>query len=77
MAGLVALVVFTAEQPRFAAGFCAGAAAALGVRLREVIARTGLGVSGPNCMGNVCKPASFVTLTEDRPHNMDMGEKQP
>lgn len=31
LAGLVALVVFTAEQPRFAAGFCAGAAAALGV----------------------------------------------
>ena len=50
------------------------AGAALGVRLREVIARTGLGVSGPNCMGNVCKPARFVTLTEDRPHNMDMGE---
>ena len=50
------------------------AGAALGVRLREVIARTGLGVSGPNCMGNVCKPASFVTLTEDRPHDMNMGE---
>ena len=50
------------------------AGAALGVRLREVIARTGLGVSGPNCMGNVCKPARFVTLTEDRPHNMAMGE---
>ena len=50
------------------------AGAALGLRLREVIARTGLGVSGPNCMGNVCKPARFVTLTEDRPHNMDMGE---
>ena len=50
------------------------AGAALGVRLREVIARTGLGVSGPNCMGNICKPAGFVTLTEDRPHNMSMGE---
>ncbi len=50
------------------------AGAALGVRLREVIARTGLGVSGPNCMGNICKPAGFVTLTEDRPLNMEMGE---
>ena len=29
LAGLVALVILTAEQPRFAAGFCAGAAAAL------------------------------------------------
>jgi AraC-like DNA-binding protein len=25
-------------------------------------------------MGNVCKPARFVTLTEDRPHDMNMGE---
>ena len=40
--------------------------AKLGARLRETIARTGLGVSGPNCMGNICKPARFVTLTEDR-----------
>ncbi len=39
----------------------------LGVELRRVIAETGLGVSGPNCMGNICGPASFVTLTEDRP----------
>ena len=48
--------------------------AALGVKLREVIARTGLGVSGPNCMGNICKPARFVTLTEDRPLDMTSGE---
>jgi acetyltransferase len=40
--------------------------AKLGARLRAVIAKTGLGVSGPNCMGNICKPARFVTLTEDR-----------
>ncbi len=39
----------------------------LGIELRRVIAETGLGVSGPNCMGNICGPASFVTLTEDRP----------
>jgi acyl-CoA synthetase (NDP forming) len=50
------------------------AGAKLGQQLREVIARTGLGVSGPNCMGNVCKPARFVTLTEDRPLNMTPGE---
>jgi acetyltransferase len=49
------------------------AGAKLGKRLREVIAKTGLGVSGPNCMGNVCKPARFVTLTEDRPLNMTPG----
>ena len=29
-------------------------AAALGRELKAVIAETGLGVSGPNCMGNVC-----------------------
>ncbi len=49
------------------------AGAKLGVRLREVIAQTGLGVSGPNCMGNVCKPARFVTLTEDRELNLTPG----
>ena len=39
----------------------------LGDELRLAIAETGLGVSGPNCMGNICGPSSFVTLTEDRP----------
>jgi acetyltransferase len=42
-------------------------AAALGRELSQVIARTGLGVSGPNCMGNVCAKSRLVTLTEDRP----------
>ncbi|MGE3247590.1 MAG: CoA-binding protein, partial [Beijerinckiaceae bacterium] len=42
-------------------------AEALGVDLRKAIAETGIGVSGPNCMGNICGPSSFVTLTEDRP----------
>ncbi|HWF94904.1 MAG TPA: acetate--CoA ligase family protein [Xanthobacteraceae bacterium] len=42
-------------------------AAALGRELKAVIAETGLGVSGPNCMGNVCAKSSLVTLTEDRP----------
>jgi acetyltransferase len=39
----------------------------LGEELRKAIADTGIGVSGPNCMGNICGPASFVTLTEERP----------
>lgn len=39
----------------------------LGRELRKVIRETGLGVSGPNCMGNICGPSGFVTLTEDRP----------
>jgi acyl-CoA synthetase (NDP forming) len=41
-------------------------AAKLGRQLAAVIAETGLGVSGPNCMGNVCAKSRFVTLTEDR-----------
>src|SRR4051794_28968180 len=54
----------------FSAGFGEGfdqEAAALGRELKQVIAETGLGVSGPNCMGNVCAKQSFVTLVEDRP----------
>jgi acyl-CoA synthetase (NDP forming) len=54
----------------FSAGFGEafdGAAAALGRELAAVIAETGLGVSGPNCMGNVCAKSRLVTLTEDRP----------
>ena len=42
-------------------------AAALGRELTAVIAETGLAVSGPNCMGNVCAKSRLVTLTEDRP----------
>src|ERR1700692_3020739 len=54
----------------FAAGFGEAfdnEAAALGRELAAVIAETGLGVSGPNCMGNVCAKSRLVTLTEDRP----------
>jgi acetyltransferase len=54
----------------FSAGFGEGfdaQAAALGRELAAVIAQTGLGVSGPNCMGNVCAKSRLVTLTEDRP----------
>jgi acetyltransferase len=54
----------------FSAGFGEAfdaSAAALGRELKDVIAQTGLGVSGPNCMGNVCAKSRLVTLTEDRP----------
>ncbi len=54
----------------FSAGFGEGfdrEAAALGRELAAVIAQTGLAVSGPNCMGNVCASSRLVTLTEDRP----------
>ena len=40
--------------------------AALGRELAAAIAETGLAVSGPNCMGNVCSKTRLVTLTEDR-----------
>jgi acetate---CoA ligase (ADP-forming) len=53
----------------FSSGFGEGydtAAARLGQELAAVIAETGLAVSGPNCMGNVCAKSHFVTLTEDR-----------
>ncbi|HZO44567.1 MAG TPA: acetate--CoA ligase family protein [Xanthobacteraceae bacterium] len=41
-------------------------AADLGRELAAVIAETGLAVSGPNCMGNVCARARFVTFPENR-----------
>ncbi len=41
-------------------------AATLGRELADVIAETGLAVSGPNCMGNVCAKTRFVTFPEDR-----------
>jgi acetyltransferase len=44
-----------------------------GRQLAAVIAETGLGVSGPNCMGNVCAKSRLVTLTEDRPLSLHMG----
>jgi acetyltransferase len=60
----------------FSAGFGEGldsAATARGRELAAVIARTGLAVSGPNCMGNVCAKSRFVTLTEDRPLAVEPG----
>ncbi len=60
----------------FSAGFGEGFdthAAALGRELAEVITETGLGVSGPNCLGNVCARSRLVTLTEDRPLTVRSG----
>jgi acetate---CoA ligase (ADP-forming) len=60
----------------FSAGFGEGfdqKAAALGRELVAVIADTGLGVSGPNCLGNVCARSRLVTLTEDRPLTVQSG----
>jgi acetate---CoA ligase (ADP-forming) len=48
-------------------------AAKLGRELADVIAETGLAVSGPNCMGNICAKSSFVTLAEDRPLTLRQG----
>ena len=47
--------------------------ATLGRQLKETIRRSGLGVTGPNCMGNVCTKSRLVTLTEDRPMQMTPG----
>jgi acetate---CoA ligase (ADP-forming) len=60
----------------FSSGFgeaFAPEAAKLGRELAAVIAETGLGVSGPNCMGNICAPGRLVTLTEDRPLTLRHG----
>ncbi|HEY7302325.1 MAG TPA: acetate--CoA ligase family protein [Xanthobacteraceae bacterium] len=60
----------------FSAGFGEGLdseAAKRGRELAEVIEATGLGVSGPNCMGNVCARTRLVTLTEDRPLKLNEG----
>jgi acyl-CoA synthetase (NDP forming) len=47
--------------------------AVLGRELAAAIADTGLAVSGPNCMGNICAKSRFVTLTEDRPLTLRQG----
>jgi len=44
-----------------------------GRALAAAIAETDLGVSGPNCMGNVCGKSRLVTLTEDRPLTLHAG----
>jgi acyl-CoA synthetase (NDP forming) len=60
----------------FSAGFGEGfddEAAKLGRELAAVIEETGLAVSGPNCLGNVCAKSRLVTLTEDRPQVVQRG----
>lgn len=60
----------------FSAGFGEGEDAggsALRDELAAVIARTGLAVSGPNCVGNFSTEASFVTLIEDRKQSLTRG----
>jgi acyl-CoA synthetase (NDP forming) len=42
-------------------------------RLKRIIAETGLGVSGPNCLGNLNGGASFVTMPDDRPQRVAAG----
>lgn len=46
---------------------------ALGARLRAVIAETGLGVSGPNCLGNFSGKHNYVTFIEPRPLRITKG----
>jgi len=48
-------------------------AAARGRELAAMIAKTGLAVSGPNCMGNICAKSRLVTLTEDRELKLRQG----
>ena len=58
-----------AQRHRVFVGFRRGvrhpSGARLGRELSGVIAATGLAVSGPNCMGNICAKSRLVTLTED------------
>jgi acyl-CoA synthetase (NDP forming) len=59
----------------FSAGFGEGdgGGGVLGADLRAALAETGIAVSGPNCMGNICAPSRLVTLTEDRLINLSGG----
>ena len=41
--------------------------------LAALVAATGLAVSGPNCMGNVCGASRLVTLTDFRPMRVGPG----
>src|SRR5436190_4197186 len=45
----------------------------LGSELRAVIAETGLGISGPNCLGNFNAAASFFSLPDDRAQTLSRG----
>ncbi len=41
--------------------------------LREIISRTGLAVSGPNCLGNLAAKSRLMTMTDSRAHDMRPG----
>ncbi len=45
----------------------------LTMRLRTVIAQTGIAVSGPNCLGNIHAPARLMTMPDDRPQKLAAG----
>jgi acyl-CoA synthetase (NDP forming) len=45
----------------------------LGAELQAVIAETGLGISGPNCLGNFNAAASFFSLPDDRAQSLTRG----
>lgn len=60
----------------FSAGFNEAATdtgRALQARLEDVIAETGLAVSGPNCLGNIHVPSRLMTMTDDRQHRFRNG----
>jgi acyl-CoA synthetase (NDP forming) len=46
---------------------------ALAAELRQVIADSGLAVSGPNCMGNAAAPNTFFSLADERPQQFARG----
>ena len=71
------LVEAAARGARSATIFTAGfdeaegeAAEKLTRELRETIAKTGLAVSGPNCLGNLAAPSKLMTMTDGRAHDM-------
>jgi acyl-CoA synthetase (NDP forming) len=48
-------------------------AANLARELRGTIVRTGLAVSGPNCLGNIAAPSRLMTMTDARTHDLRPG----
>lgn len=60
----------------FASGFGEGGdpeGKVLGDRLKALVERTGLAVSGPNCLGNLCAASRTVTLTDQRLEKVQVG----
>ena len=50
-----------------------GDGATLTAQLHDVLARTGIAISGPNCLGNVSARARLVTMPDDRPQTLVEG----